>query len=71
MVKVKYANYCSFGRFNKKEVLSNHISKDAALKKGKKLAKIYHCMHGWRLWTEDSNGKIIYDTNKDPYICKR
>ena len=64
--KMKAITYCDFGNYgrpNRQDIQGSHRTLQAARQQFKRIARIYHGIHGWRVWTVASNGRIICDTN--------
>ena len=53
------------GAFN---VVGTHIKANAIQRRFKKLAKIYCGLHKCQVYTEDSNGIILYNTNRGDWV---
>ena len=59
---MKAITYCDFNQVERLDIMSKHRTLQTARRQFKRIARIYHGIYGWRVWTVASNGKIICDT---------
>ena len=59
---MKAQTFCSFGMWGRKDGMSKYKNLQTARRQFKRIARIYHGIHKWRVWTVASNGQIICDT---------
>ncbi len=48
----KAITYCDFGELNRKDILSKHCTYETAFRQYPRLWRIYHGIHGWKVWVE-------------------
>lgn len=55
--------YCDFNRPGYKDVIAKHVKRPSLYERFKSIAKTYHGMHHWRVWSiSTKTGEILYDT---------